>query len=407
MTHPAPADMDLSIPPAIAELAGQVDRFVRETVVPYEADPRWGPHGPDDALRVELNDLARDAGVFAPHAPLEFGGRGLSHVGQAAVFEAAGYSMLGPIALHCAAPDEGNTHLLDVVASPEQRERFLRPLATGAARSCFCMTEPPPGAGSDPGQLRTTARRDGNGWVIDGDKWLITGAEGAAFAIIMAKVVGGEGDGRATMFMADMREPGIRIERTLDTLDASFTGGHAVVKLEGLRLPADSILGEVGEGYRYAQVRLAPARLTHCMRWLGSALRAQEIATDFANRRTAFGKPLGEHEGVSFQLADNAMDIHVARLTTRHAAWVLDQGHPGGHESSMAKVICSEAIYRVADRCLQILGGLGTTRDTVVERIFRDVRSFRIYDGPSEVHRWAIGRRLLKAAGEGDGVARH
>ena len=390
--------LNFNLPQHITDLAARTKAFVREKVVPYETDPRWSAHGPSDELRRELNDLARAAGIFAPHVPKEFGGRELSHVGQAAVFTAAGYSMLGPVALHCAAPDEGNINLLDKVATPEQRERFLRPLATGQARSCFCMTEPAPGAGSDPGQLATTARRDGNSWVIDGQKWLITGAHGAGFAIIMAKVEGGEGDGRATMFLADMREPGIRIERTLDSLDSSFTGGHAVVRFEGLRLPADAVLGEVGEGYRYAQVRLAPARLTHCMRWLGSAIRAQEIATEYAARRTAFGKPIGEHEGVSFMLADNAMDIHIAQLTIWHTAWLLDEGHRAGTESSMAKVICSEAIARVADRSLQILGGLGVTRDTMVERIFRDVRSFRIYDGPSEVHRWALGRRIVKGA---------
>lgn len=398
-TSVAPAGtLNFIIPPEDADLAARVLAFVKDKVIPYENDPRWGGHGPSDELRMELNTLAREAGVFAPHVPTDFGGRALSHVGQAAVFTAAGYSMLGPIALHCAAPDEGNMNLLDKVATPEQRERFLRPLATGKTRSCFCMTEPSPGAGSDPGMLQTKARRDGNSWVIDGLKWMITGAHGAAFAIIMAKVEGGEGDGRATMFLADMSEPGITIERTLDSLDSSFTGAHAVVRFENLRLPADAVLGEVGEGYRYAQVRLAPARLTHCMRWLGSAMRAQDIAAEYAARRQAFGKPLGEHEGVSFQLADNAMDIHTAQLTIWHTAWLLDQGHRAGNESSMAKVICSEAIYRVADRCLQILGGLGTTRDTMVERIFRDVRSFRIYDGPSEVHRWAIGRRVVKKA---------
>jgi alkylation response protein AidB-like acyl-CoA dehydrogenase len=396
----APAGtMSFALPSEDAALAEKVLAFVKEKIVPFENDPRWGAHGPSDELRVELNDLARAAGVFAPHVPFDCGGRALSHVGQAAVFTAAGYSMLGPIALHCAAPDEGNINLLDKVSTPEQRERFLKPLATGAVRSCFCMTEPSPGAGSDPGMLKTTARRDGNSWVIDGLKWMITGAHGAAFAIIMAKVEGGEGDGRATMFLADMSEPGIVIERTLDSLDSSFTGAHAVVRFDNLRLPADAVLGEVGEGYRYAQVRLAPARLTHCMRWLGSAIRAQEIAAGYAATRHAFGKPLGEHEGVSFQLADNAMDIHTAQLTIWHTAWLLDQGHRAGNESSMAKVICSEAVWRVADRCLQILGGLGTTRDTMVERIFRDVRSFRIYDGPSEVHRWAIGRRVVKKAG--------
>jgi acyl-CoA dehydrogenase len=392
----AELDLNFSLPSEVTDLAHRVKTFVIDKVIPYEKDPRWTSHGPTDELRHELNELARQAGVLAPHAPEEFGGQKLSHIGRAAVFTAAGYSMLGPIALHCAAPDEGNIHLLDVIARPEQRARYLKPLATGAVRSCFCMTEPAPGAGSDPGQLRTTARRDGNTWVIDGEKWLITGADGAAFAIIMAKVVGGEADGGATMFLADMPDPAIRIERTLDTIDSSFVGGHAVISIDGLRLPADAVLGEVGHGFRHAQVRLAPARLTHCMRWLGAAMRAQEIATDFARRRTAFGKALGEHEGVSFMLADNEMDIHTAQLTIWHTAWLLDKGERASTESSRAKVICSEAIARVADRSLQVLGGLGTTRDTMVERFYRDVRAFRIYDGPSEVHRWALGRRILR-----------
>jgi acyl-CoA dehydrogenase len=392
----AELDLNFSLPSDVTDLAHRVKTFVVDKVIPYEKDPRWTSHGPTDELRRELNELARQAGVLAPHAPEEFGGQKLSHIGRAAVFTAAGYSMLGPVALHCAAPDEGNIHLLDVIARPEQRARYLKPLATGAVRSCFCMTEPAPGAGSDPGQLRTTARRDGNTWVIDGEKWLITGADGAAFAIIMAKVVGGEADGGATMFLADMPDPAIRIERTLDTIDSSFVGGHAVISINGLRLPADAVLGEVGHGFRHAQVRLAPALLTHCMRWLGAAMRAQEIATDFARRRTAFGKALGEHEGVSFMLADNEMDIHTAQLTIWHTAWLLDKGERASTESSRAKVICSEAIARVADRSLQVLGGLGTTRDTMVERFYRDVRAFRIYDGPSEVHRWALGRRILR-----------
>jgi alkylation response protein AidB-like acyl-CoA dehydrogenase len=310
------------------------------------------------------------------------------------VFEAAGYSILGPTAIHCASPDEGNIHLLDVVARPDQRAHFLKPLAEGRVRSCFCMTEPG-GAGSDPGLLKTTARQDGNEWVISGRKWLITGADNAGWAIIMAKNEGGPMDGHATLFLADLPNPAIRIERTLDTIDSSFTGGHAVMSFDELRLPADAVLGEIGKGFRYAQVRLAPARLSHCMRWLGSANRAQDIATDYARTREAFGKKLGEHEGVSFMLADNAMDIHLARLSIWHTAWLLDQGNRASNESSMSKVICSEAIARVADRSLQILGGMGITRDTVVERIFRDTRAFRIYDGPSEVHRWALGARIV------------
>lgn len=304
--------------------------------------------------------------------------------------------MLGRVALHCAAPDAGNMHLLDVVATKEQRARYLEPIATGKVRSAFLMTEPASGAGSDPSQMLTTARPHGNGFVIDGRKRLITGADGSAFGIIMARMVGGEADGKATMFLTDMKTDGIRVERLLDTLDSSFTGGHAEIALQGVKVGEDSILGELGAGFRYAQVRLAPARLTHCMRWLGSARRAHDIAVEYARSRIAFGKALGGHEAVSFMLADKEMDMQVARLAIWHTAWVLDQGEKGTRESAMAKVIRSEAIARVADRSMQILGGLGTTRDTVIERIFREVRSFRIYDGPSEVHRWSLGRRIVE-----------
>jgi len=387
-------DINFAPPTELVELAARTKAFVIDKVIPYEKDPRWTSHGPTDELRLELNALAKAAGVFAPHVPKEFGGRALNQVGRALVFEAAGYSMLGPMAIHCASPDEGNIHLLDVVARPDQRDHFLKPLAEGTVRSCFCMTEPG-GAGSDPGMLMSTARQDGNEWVINGTKWLITGADNAGWAIIMAKLEGGPMNGHATLFLADLPNPAIKIERTLDTIDSSFTGGHAVMSFTDLRLPADAVLGEIGKGFRYAQVRLAPARLSHCMRWLGSANRAQDIATDYARKREAFGKKLGEHEGVSFMLADNLMDIHLARLSIWHTAWMLDRGERASNESSMSKVICSEAIARVADRSMQILGGLGMTRDTVVERIFRDTRAFRIYDGPSEVHRWALGARIV------------
>ncbi|MFO7296999.1 MAG: acyl-CoA dehydrogenase [Proteobacteria bacterium] len=386
--------MDFSLPNELEELGERVLAFVKKEIIPYENDPRWTAHGPSEELRRELTGKAREAGLLSIHAPKEYGGLGLSHVGKAVVFEAAGYSMLGPAALHCQAPDEGNIHLLEQVANPEQKERYLRPLATGEVRSCFAMTEPHPGAGSDPNMLSTRAERDGNGFIIRGRKWLITGAEGAAFAIIMART--GDDPNDATMFLADLPNPAFRIVRTLDTMDSSFMGGHAVIEIEDLRLPGDAVLGEIGQGFRYAQVRLAPARLTHCMRWLGSAQRAHDIASEYARIRMAFGKPLGAHEGVSFMLADNVMDMHVSRLAIRHCAWLLDQGHRASSESSMAKVICSEAINRVVDRSLQILGGMGLTRDTVVERIFRDVRAFRIYDGPSEVHRWALGRRIVE-----------
>ncbi|HET8831653.1 MAG TPA: acyl-CoA dehydrogenase family protein [Casimicrobiaceae bacterium] len=384
--------MDFDLGADLQALQARIRTFIADEVIPLESDPRRTPHGPTEELRRELTEKARVAGLLAPHVSREYGGLALSHVGRAVAFEEAGYSPLGPLALNVFAPDEGNMHLLEAVATPAQKERFLRPLAKGTVRSCFCMTEPAPGAGSDPSMLATTARRDGDHYVINGGKWFITGADGAAFAIIMANA---EDEG-ATMFLADMNTSGIVLERSMGSLDSCFPGGHGVVRFEDVRVAASDVLGEIGKGFQYAQVRLSPARLTHCMRWLGAARRAHDIATDYARRRHAFGKPIGEHEGVGFMLADNDMDLHVARLTTLHGAWVLDQGKLGLHESSRAKVIVSEATWRIADRCVQILGGQGVTDETIVARIFADLRAFRIYDGPSEVHRWSIAKRILK-----------
>jgi acyl-CoA dehydrogenase len=387
--------MDFAIPDELADLQQRTRRFIAEDVIPMEGDPRQTPHGPSEALRSELVARARAAGLLTPHASRELGGLGLSHVAKAIVFEEAGYSPLGPVALNVHAPDEGNIHLMEVVASPAQKDRWLKPLVDGRTRSCFAMTEPAPGAGADPSMLATTAVRDGDHYVINGTKWFITGAEGAAFAIIMAKME----DGSATMFLADMDRPGIRLERLMDSLDSCFTGGHGVLQFENLRVPAADVLGEIGKGFRYAQVRLAPARLTHCMRWLGQARRAHDVATAYARKREAFGKPLGEHEGVGFMLADNDMDLTTARLHIWHTAWILDQGGKGNFESSRAKTVCAEALWRVVDRSVQILGGQGVTAETVVMRIFKDMRAFRIYDGPSEVHRWSMAKKILAGAG--------
>jgi acyl-CoA dehydrogenase len=383
--------MDFTLSLYLKDLQERTRRFIAAEVIPMENDPRHTPHGPSESLRAELIGKARAAGLLTPHASEDMGGLGLSHVAKAIVFEEAGYSPLGPVAMNIHAPDEGNIHLLEAVASDEQKERWLRPLVEGHTRSCFAMTEPAPGAGADPSMLATTAVRDGDDYVINGTKWFITGAEGAAFVIVMAKME----DGSATMFLADMDRPGIRLERLMDSLDSCFTGGHGVLKFENLRVPASDVLGEIGKGFRYAQVRLAPARLTHCMRWLGQARRAHDVALAYAAKRQAFGKSLGEHEGVGFMLADNEMDMHSARLTIAHTAWLLDQGGKGNIESSMAKVMCSDAVWRVVDRCVQILGGRGVTGESIVMRIFKDSRAFRIYDGPNEVHRWSIAKKII------------
>ena len=304
------------------------------------------------------------------------------------------------MAINVAAPDEGNMLLLGKVATDEQKEHFLKPLIAGETRSAFFMTEPADedGAGSDPSMMKTIARQDGNHWVIHGRKAFITGADGAAVGIIMAKT-----DHGATLFLADLPDPAVRIERVLDTIDSSMPGGHSIVAIDGLRVPAGQILGEPDQGFRYAQVRLAPARLTHCMRWHGGATRANEIATAYACKRQAFGKPLIDHEGVGFMLAENLIDLKQAELMIDWCAAVLDSGAPGTTESSMTKVAVSEALMRIADRCVQVMGGTGVSGDTIVEQIFREIRAFRIYDGPTEVHKWSLAKKIKRDAAASQG----
>ena len=383
--------IDFEVPEALVELRDQVRTFVAEQVVPYEKDPRLTAHGPTEGLRDELIALTRSAGLLTLQAPKEYGGLGPSHLEQAIIFEAAGWSTLGPVAMNCAAPDEGNMFLLSKIANPAQAEEFLRPVIEGQQRSVFAMTEPD-GAGSDPAQLSTTAVRDGDEYVVNGRKWLITGANGARTWIIMADL---EGEG-PTLFLCDGRTPGIVIERTMDTMDRNYVEGHGVVRFDDLRLPSSALLGEAGAAFRYAQLRLAPARLTHCMRWLGAASRAQAIAVEHAKTRTAFGKPIGQHQGVGFMLADNEIALQQCRLMIWWACWELDRGAKGRHESSMVKAMVSEELFKVADRCVQVLGGIGISDETPVAMIFRDIRAFRLYDGPTEVHKYAISRQLLR-----------
>jgi acyl-CoA dehydrogenase len=390
--------IDFSLTAKQTELRRRVTQFVREQVIPRENDARQDAHGPSDALRRELVALARTQGLLSPHAPAEYGGLGLEHRDMAVFFEAAGYSLLGPLACNIQAPDEGNANLLHKIGTPEQKERWLRPLVAGEIRSVFSMTEPDDGAGADPSLMKTTARTDGSDFVIDGRKWLITGVAGAALNIVMARTSDGAGtDVGATMFLVPIDAPGFTLVRQLDTIDAISPGGHAVVDFHGVRVPRDAVLGEIGQGFRNAQVRLGPARLTHCMRWLGAARRAHDVAVDYARRRHAFGRLIGEHQGVGFMLADNEMELAHCRLAVWHAAWLLDQGGHARTETSQCKVFCSEALGRVVDRSLQVLGGMGITADTVVQRIYREIRPFRIYDGPSEVHRFALARRIVGA----------
>ncbi len=379
-------------PEATAAIAAKVEAFVREVIVPYEQDPRRDHHDcPSEDLVAELKAKAREAGLMTPHILAD--GRHLSQQETAVVLRATGLSPLGPLALNTAAPDEGNMYLLAKVGSLEIKERFLHPLVEGRARSAFFMTEPASegGAGSDPSMMLTTCHLDGNHWVINGRKAFISGADGAQIGIVMAKSEAG-----ACMFLVDLPDSAIRIEHVPNTIDSSMPGGHAVVAIDNLRVPTDQMLGQSGEGFRYAQIRLAPARLSHCMRWLGACIRANEIATDYACRRQAFGETLIDHEGVGFMLAENMIDLRQAELMIDWCARVLDAGGAGGTESSMTKVAVSEALMRVADRCVQVMGGSGVTSDTIVEQVFREIRAFRIYDGPTEVHKWSLSKKIKR-----------
>lgn len=389
--------IEFALEPELEAVRVRVRAFVAEVCIPAEPRDR-SEHGLDEALRAELQAAARAAGVFAPTVARELGGLGLDHRAQAVILEEAGYSILGPQALHCAAPDEGNMHMLARIASAAQRERYLAPLARGEVRSCFAMTEPAPGAGSDPAMLRTTATKVDGGWRIDGRKWFITGAQGAAFTICMARTGEAIDAGRgATMLLVDADNPGMRVERIVDAIDRSFPGGHAEVVFDRCLVPDEAVLGEVGEGYRYAQVRLAPARLTHCMRWLGLARRALDAALDRAAEREAFGARLGELGMVQQMIADSVIDLDTSRLLVWRCAWAIDQGRSGGAESSIAKAHVAEAVNRVADRAVQICGSLGISGDAPLARILAEMRPFRIYDGPTETHKWAIARRALRA----------
>uniref|UniRef100_A0A7C5RDL3 Acyl-CoA dehydrogenase n=1 Tax=Thermus caliditerrae TaxID=1330700 RepID=A0A7C5RDL3_9DEIN len=380
--------MDFSLDRETEALRERVRAFIEEAVIPKEREAALHPEGLE-AMAQALQREAKERGLFLPQMPKALGGLGLSWTQLAVILEEAGRSLLGPRALNAAAPDEGNMHLLHQVATPEQKRRYLYPLLEGEVRSAFAMTEPM-GAGADPSLLKTTARRKGRGFVLEGRKWYTTGAQGAAFFIVLARAEEGP-----TMFLVDRENPGLKLVRTIPTMDHWSLGGHGELLLEGCEVPEEAVLGEVGKGFDYAELRLDPARLTHCMRWLGVGVRATELAQQYALVRDSFGKKLAEHQGVQFMIADSHIELHAARLMVWHAAWKLDQGERIRHEASMAKVFVAEAVGRAVDRAVQITGGLGISEDIPLSIFYREVRPFRIYDGPSEVHRASVGKRAL------------
>jgi acyl-CoA dehydrogenase len=395
--------MDFSLDQAHAALADRVRGFVEEHVLPAEADRGlWNEY---ENIRLEerdrLRERAKAAGLWAPQMPPARGGLGLPMVGQAAFYEAANRSIFGPAIFNCAAPDDGNMRLLEQVATPEQKDNWLQPIADGRVNSAFVMTEPAPGAGSDPAMMLTTAERRGGHWVVHGRKWFISGAAVAKHFILVARTDPDPRETRRhlTAFLFERDRPGWRILRRIANMSPDEHGGVCELLFEGLEIPDADRLMEVGDGLRVTQIRLGPARLTHCMRWLGLAKRCLEEASAYVAGREGFGIRLAERESVQLKLAEAAQAIHAGRLLVMHAAWKLDQGDYARKEVSMAKIHVADALQLAADTALQLQGARGYSKDSIVEWIYRYARCARLVDGASEVHRQVLARAYGK---EGD-----
>lgn len=385
--------MDFSLSPEIEALRLRVRAFIDEHVLPLEKDPANFadneniPHDRLEAVRVK----ARAAGLWAPQAPKEYGGMELPMVAWAAVYEEAARSIFGPLAIHCMAPDDGNMNMLRLAGTQAQKDKWLAPLVAGKVRSAFAMTEPSPGGGSDPTMIRTRAEKRGNKYVITGRKWFITGADGAAHFILMARTSDDARKG-LTAFLFHKDQPGWRIVRRIPIMGPEEHGGHCELEFDGLEIPEENILMGEGEGLRLMQVRLGPARLTHCMRWTGFAKRCVEIAQDYVAEREGFGIKLADRESVQMKLGEIGQQIQIGRLLTMHAAWMLDQGGRARKEVSMAKVHVADTLHKAADMAIQLQGARGYSKDTVVEWIYRYARSAKLVDGASEVHMMVLAK---------------
>lgn len=389
--------MDFSLPPELDALRLKVRAFVRDHAIPLEADPaNFDAHENIRLDRLEtLRAQAKQAGVWAPQAPVAWGGMGLSIVGRAALYEEANYGLFGPVAMNCAAPDDGNMSILARVGTEAQKQRWLKPIVDGEVRSSFAMTEPAPGGGSDPAMIQTRAERKAGGWSIHGRKWYITGAAEAKHFILIARTSDDARKG-LTAFLFDRDQPGWHIVRRIPIMGPEEHGGHCEIAFDGLEVSDDNVLMQVGDGLKVTQIRLGPARLTHCMRWLGLAKRCMAIAADYAEHREGFGMRLIDRESIQLKLGETAHDITIGRLLVMQAAWKLDQGDFARKEISMAKVHVADTLHKAADMAIQINGARGYSKDTILEWIYRYARQARLVDGATEVHRMVLANAYRK-----------
>jgi acyl-CoA dehydrogenase len=390
--------IDFELAPDVQDVRDRVRKFMDEEVRPAEQklrDSEADRNGFVSAI-VGLRQRAHDLGLWNPHLPAEWGGMGLGPVAMAFVSAEAGRTGMGPYILNAQAPDEGNMHTLLHNANDRQKEKYLRPLAEGRSRSCFAMTEPEV-AGSDPTGIQTRAVKDGDDWVINGHKWFISGAKGARFAILIA-CTDPDADppqARNSAFMVDLPAEGWEIVRDIDTMAGQ--GNHCEIRITNLRVPAENMLGERGHGHLLGQYRLGPARLAHCMRWIGNAEVAMEMMVDRALNRSAHGSLLADKQAIQWMMAESAMELYTAKLMVLHAAYKIENGLPFKQEVSFAKHHVANTLWKIVDRAIQVHGALGYSTDTPLERMMRNARSARLVDGADEVHMQTIARNVIAA----------
>ncbi|WP_240542422.1 MULTISPECIES: acyl-CoA dehydrogenase family protein [Paracoccus] len=395
--------IDFTLDPRLEDIRRRTRDFVDTHILPVEADrANWDDHDNiADAPLQALRALARAAGLWCPQVPQALGGMGLPVTGRAVMYEEANRSIFGPAVFNCAAPDDGNMDILARVGTPDQQARWLAPLVAGEVRSSFVMTEPAPGGGSDPGMIGTTAVRDGDVWRVTGRKWFITGAEGAAHFILIARTDPNPDERRRhlTAFLFHRDQPGWKILRRIAIMGPEEHGGHCELEFDGLEIPDENRLMGVGDGLKVTQIRLGTARLTHCMRWLGLAKRAMAEAQAYVDAREGFGIRLADRESVRLMLGGVTLNIQIGRLLTMNAAWALDHGSHARKEVSMAKLHVADTLHQAADVAIQLNGARGYSRDTVLEWIYRYARQARLVDGASEVHRMVLADAYAR---EGD-----
>jgi len=392
--------MEFKLSPEVETIRLKIRDFVEHHILPLENDAANFDEfeniaeEPLKRLRVQ----ARKEGLWSLQMPKELGGAGLSIVGLAACYEEMNRSIFGPVCFNSAAPDDGNMIVLEKVARKDQKQKWLQPIIDGEVRSAFAMTEPAPGAGSDPSQMLTTAKRNGDRWTIHGHKTFITGAGVADHFILIAKTSDDARKG-LTAFLFHRHQPGWNITRRIPIMGPEEHGGHCEIIFDGLEIPDENRLMEVGDGLKVTQIRLGTARLTHCMRWLGLSKRALSIAVDYVKERESFGIKLIERESVRGLLAEAAMQIEIGRLLTMKAACALDSGSFARKEVSMAKVQVADTLHKAIDVSLQLCGARGYSKDTPLEWMYRYARQARLVDGASEIHRMVMARFLVQ---EGD-----